>query len=481
MRQRFNLSLALVFCLVFACDGPEAPQGGAVSVTAVSSGPAVLSAALGVSVDGVIYTGLSGTAPLVIAPLPVGDHQLELMGLPVHCAVEGEQLRTVNLIQGDTAGVEFVVRCEQAAGTVLVTASSEGQEIDPNGYRVVVDGTLQGEISIAGALSLAIPPGLHILELGHLTANCSAAQNPRDIMVPSGGSLTTAHFAVSCQVAPPAGRGHEIAFFTDRNGTGSQRGDQIFLMNEDGTGVRPLPNTGGPIGYFSPAWSPDGSRLVLVGPDQLFLLDLSGDTPTSIPNTQGGGEPAWSPDGMRIAFVRNLDDDPQIWVVDVDGANARPVTSEARDMRPSSPAWSPDGNRIAFVSQEGFPDGFTIGRIVIRDLRNTSRLIALTLENEFIGGVAWSPDGTELAFSAPSPGTFDTQIQVLDLTAGAEPRAVSSGRDDFSPAWSPDGSRIAFVRVSFDNAEIYTVNLDGTEEIKITTDSSFEGDPAWRP
>jgi Tol biopolymer transport system component len=481
MRQRFNWSLAVAFCVVSACDGPEAPEGGAVSVTAVNSGPAVLSAALGVSVGGVIYTGLSGTAPLVIAPLPAGDHQLELMGLPVHCAVEGEQLRKVNVIQGDTAGVEFVVRCEQAAGTVLVTASSEGQEIDPNGYRVVVDGTLQGDISIAGALSLAVPPGPHILELGHLTANCSAAQNPRDIMVPSGGSLSTAHFAVSCQVAPPAGRGHEIAFFSDRNGTGSQRGDQIFLMNEDGTGVRPLPNTGGPLGYFSPAWSPDGGRLVLVGADHLFLLDLSGGVPTSIPNTQGGNEPAWSPDGVRIAFVGNPDDDAQIWVVNVDGANARPVTSEGRDMRPSSPTWSPDGNRIAFVSLEAFPDEFTIARIVIRDLRNTSRVIAFTLENEFIGDVAWSPDGTKLAFSARSPGTFDTQIQVLDLTAGAEPRPVSSGHDDISPDWSPDGSRIAFTRLSFENTDIYTVNLDGTEELKITTDSSVDGDPAWRP
>ena len=58
---------------------------------------------------------------------------------------------------------------------------------------------------------------------------------------------------------------------------------------------------------------------------------------------------------------------------------------------------------------------------------------------------------------------------------------MSSGREDISPAWSPDGSRVAFTRLSFVNTEIYTVNLDGTEEVKITSEPSFEGDPAWRP
>jgi TolB protein len=133
------------------------------------------------------------------------------------------------------------------------------------------------------------------------------------------------------------------------------------------------------------------------------------------------------------------------------------------------------------VSDERFPDEFSIGRIIIRDLRTSSRLIAYTLENESITAVAWSPDGTKLAFGAPLPGSLDSQIQVLDLAGGAEPRTVSSGPDDGRPAWSPDGSRIAFVRFSVDNPEIYTVNVDGTEEVRITNDASFEQDPAWRP
>jgi hypothetical protein len=473
-------SLTSACCLIVACESPEAPQGGAVSVSAVISGPAVPSSALQVSVDGVTYTGLSGTAPLVIAPLPAGDHQLALNGIPVHCAVEGEQLRTVTVVAGDTASADFVVQCQEVAATVLVTVSSEGQEIDPNGYQVVLDGTVKGGISTAGALTLAALPGAHTLELSHLTANCAAARNPREISLYSGGSLTATDFEVSCQQAPPAGRGHEIAFFTDRNGTTSTHGDQIYLMNEDGTGVRPVPNTSGPLTYGSPTWNPDGSRLLLTGTD-LYVLDLSGGVPTPIPNTRGGAEPAWSPDGTRIAFVGNPDDDPQIWVVDVDGSNAQLVTAESRAAAPSSPTWAPDGHRIAFVSQENFEEGVTTGRIVILDLQNTVRDTVYTDEGSSLRQVAWSPDGTKLAFSGPSRGTFDDRIQVLDLTGNSGPHVVSSGEEDIQPSWSSDGARIAFARFSLDSTDIYTVNFDGTEEDRITSEPTLDWDPAWRP
>ena len=61
--------------------------------------------------------------------------------------------------------------------------------------------------------------------------------------------------------------------------------------------------------------------------------------------------PAWSPDGRRIAFMSDRDENPEIYVMDADGANQTRLTRT--ELEDSLPAWSPDGRRIAFVSQRG--------------------------------------------------------------------------------------------------------------------------------
>src|SRR4051812_13235649 len=60
-----------------------------------------------------------------------------------------------------------------------------------------------------------------------------------------------------------------------------------------------------------------------------------------------------SPDGSRIVYVRASHDimtdrvRRNLWIIDADGANNRPLRSEVRSF--SSPRWSPDGTRIAYV------------------------------------------------------------------------------------------------------------------------------------
>ncbi len=61
-------------------------------------------------------------------------------------------------------------------------------------------------------------------------------------------------------------------------------------------------------------------------------------------------QPRWSPDGDRIAFVSNrgkADDRPQLWLIPVDGGEARQVTEVPAGVQ--SIEWSPDGTRIAFT------------------------------------------------------------------------------------------------------------------------------------
>ena len=60
----------------------------------------------------------------------------------------------------------------------------------------------------------------------------------------------------------------------------------------------------------------------------------------------GGGVPGINL--SRIAFVSNRTGSPEIWVMDYDGFNQRPITSFRSQSL--TPRWSPDNTRIAFTS-----------------------------------------------------------------------------------------------------------------------------------
>ena len=107
--------------------------------------------------------------------------------------------------------------------------------------------------------------------------------------------------------------------------------------------------------------SPDGDRVAFVRrtPDDdesyeatIYLAPSDGsEAPRQFTVAEGSdSQPRWSPEGDRLAFVSDRgkeDDRPQLWIVPVDGGEARPVTEVPAGV--GEIAWSPDGTRIAFV------------------------------------------------------------------------------------------------------------------------------------
>ena len=121
----------------------------------------------------------------------------------------------------------------------------------------------------------------------------------------------------------------------------------------------------------SPTISPDG-RLVAYGSrDELGRqrvrngdldrqLDSGAGASANAPGqprqlTRGkksGTSPAWSPDGRRLAFISDRTDKRQVYVINPEGSEAEPLTTDAKESAPegvSAIAWSPDGKSIAFL------------------------------------------------------------------------------------------------------------------------------------
>ena len=70
----------------------------------------------------------------------------------------------------------------------------------------------------------------------------------------------------------------------------------------------------------------------------------------SLQLTQSGHDssPVWSPDGKMIAFLSSRSGDSQVYLLSMDGGEAKPLThlSTGADIV----KWSPDGKAIAFTS-----------------------------------------------------------------------------------------------------------------------------------
>ena len=61
---------------------------------------------------------------------------------------------------------------------------------------------------------------------------------------------------------------------------------------------------------------------------------------------EGASQPAWSPDGRQLAFVRTVDEKPQVFVMPADGGEARQLTRYKQGA--GGPKWSPDGQQVLF-------------------------------------------------------------------------------------------------------------------------------------
>ena len=93
--------------------------------------------------------------------------------------------------------------------------------------------------------------------------------------------------------------------------------------------------------------SPSG-RIAFDNHEDVWTVDADGTDLTRLTHSPSFEfDRSWSPDGTKIAFRHERSSEPEIWVMNADGAGQRRLAAGF------SPAWSRDGSLIAFCGRAG--------------------------------------------------------------------------------------------------------------------------------
>jgi WD40 repeat protein len=262
-----------------------------------------------------------------------------------------------------------------------------------------------------------------------------------------------------------AAQGVEIAFETNRGGS-----SDVFVL----TGVKSagcqVCNSG--IEEAQPSPAPDGEASYASDRDGNY--DIYAETSSGrvqvVDHPARDYSPAWSPDGTRIAFVSERFGNKDVFIASVDpGASFTRLTHSSKaDM---DPAWAPDGRRLAVSSNRAGTYDIWIMDVGLRQQLTDTRA------NDF--EPAFSPAGDRVAFTRRNKfGNYD--IYVIRTDGTELKRLTNSSAEDSEPTWSPEGDRIAFVSSRSGNYDIFVMSADGSGETNFSAHPAMDIAPTWK-
>lgn len=258
--------------------------------------------------------------------------------------------------------------------------------------------------------------------------------------------------------------GQHIAFLSNRSG----EKDDVFVITPEGRHETQLTRT--PDDESSVQWSASGKQVVFArfvgGTSRIYSINIDGSNEREIGSVPGRS-PAFSPDGSRLVYMAGDSwTTTKLMVAESDGSHARQINdggSIAWNNR-----WSPDGRRIAFTGRNA-EQGLAIF-VMNSDGSDLNQVTHLAAAEGNAQWPAWSPDGHQLAFQVNRVKAKTADIWVVDLASGkAHALAPHQGSYvDETPSWFPDGKHIAFQSNRSGTMEVWSMSADGSEARQVT-------------
>jgi beta propeller repeat protein len=246
--------------------------------------------------------------------------------------------------------------------------------------------------------------------------------------------------------------GTKILFSSDRTGTYN-----IWVMDADGNNLKRLTTTDFAAAVV-PDWSPDGTQILFNsnqgsgGGWDFWVMNSDGSNQTQITFDHADyGHPRWSPDGTRIAFnsIRG-GSSLNIWVANIDGTNMHQLTANAGEN--VSAEWSPDSSKICFSSNRSGNYN-----VYVMNADGTDQTPLTSNPTDERGGCKWSPDGKKLLFTRSNNGQSD--IWMMDPDGSNQVPLLATPYHEYQPDVSPDGTKIVFTSNRFGSNDIWVMTM----------------------
>lgn len=202
---------------------------------------------------------------------------------------------------------------------------------------------------------------------------------------------------------------------------------------------------------------PDGIRYAWpLYPYSIFKAKADGSGLTKLTNNpQYDAEPVISSDGKKIVFGSQREGEFDIYIMDADGSNVKRLTDTIG--YDGGPWFSPDAKKIVWRSW--YPQTEK-EKALWRDSMKDNYITATPLD-----------------------------IWVMNSDGENKKRLTKNGATNWAPSWHPDGKRIIFSSNMDDwhddikrfghNFEIYMINEDGSNLVRITENTVFDSFPMF--
>jgi dipeptidyl aminopeptidase/acylaminoacyl peptidase len=233
--------------------------------------------------------------------------------------------------------------------------------------------------------------------------------------------------------------------------------------------------------------SPDGEKVIYVVQrvekktekkyTNLFMVSTKGDQPSQFTyGNHADFHPRWRPDGKEIAFLSNrgnLEKSPQIYLIPVNGGEARPLTQIEGSIITFT--WSPDGRKLLCSIVKTDPEELE------REKDETKKKLGVVYRQ--IDRLFYKLDGVGYLPKERN------HIWVIDVNTGKGKQLTDHAvYDEVDPCWSPDGKSIVFLSnrsADPDNmpheVDLYVMPAGGGEFRKIDTPRGSKSLPGFSP
>jgi len=228
---------------------------------------------------------------------------------------------------------------------------------------------------------------------------------------------------------------------------------------------------------------------------QMYVMEIDQGIPLMVSTGKGACTCGFfHPNGQKILFASSHEDpnpsEPikavpgkykwdltpymNIYEANIDGSSLKALTSGAAYH--AECAYSPDGTQIVYASNE---DGSMNLYVMDSDGANTRKLTFGT--SCYHGGPFFSPDGTKIIFRADQDKPDYLQIYTINIDGSNEEQLTANQAVNWAPYWHPNGKDIAFTTSihGHHRYEIYMLNIETKIQTRLTDNPSFDGLPVF--